>query len=150
MIDLSHRSREPASSAAPDGEPARPYGTLAGRASLFVVGTGLAFVGARAASLPLPPCPLRAATGFPCPFCGFTHAGHSLVTGQIADVARVDPAALVFAALVGVAVLLQLVAVARRSRGPAFLTSRAAWVVVAVVLAAHWATTIVTGGMLDA
>lgn len=137
----------------PDGsdgpKTTRPYGTLAGRASLFTLGTGLALVAAHAVSIPTPPCPLRWATGFPCPFCGFTHVARELLTGQFAVVARHDPAGLVFAALVGVAVVAQLVAVSRRTRGPAFMTSRVAGIVVLVVLAAHWATTIVTGGMLS-
>ncbi|HET8929573.1 MAG TPA: DUF2752 domain-containing protein [Acidimicrobiales bacterium] len=130
-------------------EVARPYGTLAGRASLFVVGTGLALVAAHAVSIPTPPCPLRTATGFPCPFCGCTHIARELLSGGVAEVARHDPAGLVFAALVGVAVIAQLMAISRRIRGPAFMTSRVAGIGVLGVLAAHWATTIVTGGMLS-
>ncbi len=127
-----------------------PYGTLAGRAALGVTGVGLALVAAHAVSIPTPPCPLRAATGFPCPFCGCTHIARELLTGGIGEVARHDPAGLVFAALVGVAVVAQFVAMVRRTQGPAFLTSRVAAVVLVVVLAAHWGTTIVTGGMLTA
>lgn len=172
MTDLSQRRNDPYDST-PQGtapadadhpddvavdageEPAGPtdatrhYGTLAGRASLFVAGTGLALVAAHAVSIPTPPCPLRWATGFPCPFCGCTHIARELVTGHVGVVAANDPAGLVFAALVGVAVVAQLVALARRSRGPALLETRLAAIVLVVVLAAHWGTTIVTGGMLS-
>jgi hypothetical protein len=138
----------PGSSSTPV-EPSRPHGTLAGRASLFVAGAGLTLVAAHAVSIPTPPCPLRWATGFPCPFCGCTHIARELVSGHVGVVAANDPAGLVFAALVGVAVVAQLVALTRRSQGPAFLETRTAAVVLVAVLAAHWVTTIVTGGMLS-
>lgn len=154
MTDLSQRPEDPTGSLDPSIDGRAPgstpsYGTLAGRASLIVAGVGLTLVAAHAVSIPTPPCPLRWATGFPCPFCGCTHIARELLTGGVGVVASHDPAGLVFAALVGIAVIAQLVALARRSRGPAFLETRFAAVVLVVVLAAHWATTIVTGGMLS-
>jgi hypothetical protein len=156
MTDLIGRPSRPvdprraAATSPASTDPSRRYGTLAGRASLYVVGTGLALVGAHAVGIPTPPCPLRASTGFPCPFCGLTHVARELLTGHVAVVARHDPAALVLAAVVGVAVLAQLAALARRTTGPVVMTSRVAGGVVLVVLAVHWLTTIVTGGMFAA
>ncbi|MBS1848173.1 MAG: DUF2752 domain-containing protein [Actinobacteria bacterium] len=129
-------------------ESAWSKGTFAGRSAVLVVGIGVGLVGVHAVGIPTPPCPLRAATGFPCPLCGMTHVARGVLTGNVALVARHDPAGLALALFAGVAVAAQLWAMARGESGPGFMTSRATWIVVAAVLAAHWVTTIFTGGML--
>lgn len=134
---------------APDPPRSRfSYGTLVGRIVLPMSALGVGLVTVHALGIPTPACPLRSATGFPCPFCGLTHVARDVLTGQIATVARHDPAGLLLAAIAGVAVVAQVVAMVRRSDGPAFMTERIALVVIVAVLAAHWVTTIITGGML--
>ena len=126
------------------------FGSMAGRAAVAVAGLGLGLVAAHAVSIPTPPCPLRSATNFPCPFCGMTHVARNLIEGHVGLVARHDPAGLVLAAALGVVVVAQVTAMIRRTDGPAFMSSRTLGIVLLVVLAAHWGTTIVTGGMLTA
>lgn len=125
-------------------------GTLAGRVALFVAGIGSGLVAAHAVGLPTPACPLRSMTGFPCPFCGMTHLARDLFGGKFGIVVRNDPAGLVLAVILAVAVAAQIWALARRRRGPVFMTWRTAGLVVLGVLAVHWLTTIFTGGMLTA
>lgn len=124
------------------------YGSTAGRAALITSVVGLGLVAGHAASLPIPSCPLRSMTGIPCPFCGLTHCARLVVRGDLGVIAGHDPAALALTVLLAVAVITQLVAIVRRRTGPAFMSSRVLGVVVLVVLAAHWATTIVTGGLV--
>jgi len=113
-----------------------------------MVGLGVVLVGARAASLPTPPCPFRALTGIPCPGCGITRLADAVAHGHLTTALRADVA--------GVAVLVALatiaaVHVAHRSRAdalpPRWLQSRALPVVLGALIAVHWVTTIVTGGL---
>jgi hypothetical protein len=61
-----------------------------------------------------PPCPILAATGWQCPACGATRAAYSLMHGDIATAATMNPLLL---ALYGVAALLVAsFAVTRRAR----------------------------------
>lgn len=156
MTDVIHHQDNtsgtpgPVPTAVGELHPERTYGTFAGRASLYVAGTGLALVAVHAVGIPTPPCPLRWSTGFPCPFCGLTHVARALLTGHAGVVLGNDPAGLVLAVILAVAVLSQILSMVRRTTGPALLRSRTAGIVAAVVLAAHWGTTIVTGGMLTA
>lgn len=124
------------------------YGSTAGRGALVTAGVGLALVAGHAASLPIPSCPLRTTTGIPCPFCGLTHCARLVVRGDLGVIVGNDPAAFGLTVLLAVAVVAQLVALARRRTGPGFMTSRVLGAVVLVVLAAHWVTTIVTGGLV--
>lgn len=50
-------------------------------------------------------CPLRMATGVPCPTCGSTHALVSLVHGHLFGALRYNPLTTAVAALLGAAVL---------------------------------------------
>ena len=61
---------------------------------------GLAMLGAAALrpELPIevvPPCPLRAVTGIPCPFCGMTRGVTAAVHGDVAHAFLMSPASIV-------------------------------------------------------
>jgi hypothetical protein len=62
--------------------------------SLRLAGAGLVGVAAAWPLLPHPPiaCPLRAATGIPCPLCGMTRACVALVHGHPATSLSFNPA----------------------------------------------------------
>ncbi len=153
MTDLDERPGPPAAPPAPGavdaGTETPGVGSLAGRGALLVSGIGLGLVGAHAIGVPIPGCPLRTATGFPCPFCGLTRVARHVVTGEVGAVASVDPAALVLAGMLAVAVIVQVVAMTRRRPGPVIMTTLVAGVAVLAVLGVHWVTTIVTGGALS-
>lgn len=125
-------------------------GTNVGRAAVVLAGTGVMLAGIQLAGLPFPPCPLRWSTGIPCPLCGMTHVAASILSGRVVQVATHDPAALGLAVILAVVVVLQAVAMLRRTTGPEVLTRRAGVYLVVGLLGAHWLTTIVTGGMLTA
>lgn len=55
------------------------------------VATVLAHVDPNAPGSPLPPCPLRALTGFYCPGCGSTRALFDLLHGDIAGALAMNP-----------------------------------------------------------
>lgn len=141
---------QPEALAADHGASSQPEasGTFAGRVALLTAGVGAGLVGLHALGVPVPGCPLRATTGFPCPFCGLTTVARHLFTGEIGMVASADPAALALAVILAVTVVAQIVAMARRRRGPALFATPIFALGVLVVLAAHWATTILTGGIL--
>lgn len=52
------------------------------RESLILVGAGIVHVGLNLAGLPGWVCPMRAATGIPCPGCGLTTAAVQLLHGD--------------------------------------------------------------------
>lgn len=58
------------------------------RAALLVGGATLAQAGLTALGLPALPCPLHAATGFPCPGCGLSRAGAALLRGDAIEALR--------------------------------------------------------------
>lgn len=45
----------------------------------------------------MPPCPVRAITGWHCPGCGSGRAVHSLLNGRLADAVRYNPILIVLA-----------------------------------------------------
>lgn len=52
----------------------------------------------------MPPCPLRALTGVPCPFCGMTRGTIALVHGDVLGALALNPGVLL-AVVVGVFLL---------------------------------------------
>lgn len=102
---------------------------------------------ANAASIGLP-CPMLATTGVPCPACGMTRLADTVVHGRVLEAAATDPAGLLFLGVV--AVLAAAFVVSRVRRLPRLRAVRAAPLALLVLLAAHWATTLLTGGYVDA
>lgn len=110
---------------------------------LAVIGGGLAVValawptlaGATGASLP---CPLRAATGVPCPLCGSTTSAVALVRGRLGEALAASP--LLVVAAVATAVVLLVLALRRSGLLAPARPWPAAWtrpaVAVALVVAA--------------
>jgi hypothetical protein len=79
----------------------------------------------------VPPCLLRALTGYDCPLCGATRATHALLHGQLAHAADLNALYVATLPLVGVLVLLWLV----RGRLPAWTSRPAAlWVATGVAM----------------
>jgi len=119
----------------------------AGRPSLHAVAlAGIAILLlAAAAALPLdaPPlslffCPFRAATGFPCPGCGCTHAFHFTVRGQLAAAFSCNPLGTLLALASAAHVLWTALRLAGLPYAPALqLTRRSRWAA-AAALAFSW------------
>jgi hypothetical protein len=76
-----------------------------------------------------PPCPLRLATGIPCPLCGMTRGVTAVVHGSVGKAFELNPASVALVLLA--VVLLVTPRLPRRVRVPL-------WVLVAV-LGAMWA-----------
>jgi len=115
---------------------------VAGGAAAAAVGV----VGvAEALDLSLPPCPLRALTGLPCPGCGSARCIADLLDGDLP--AALDHNLLVPAALV-VVVWAGVAAAARRAGHPLWDPLRHRWAstVVAVSIAAFWLLRLVPVG----
>ena len=82
---------------------------------LAVLAVGILSVFNPAQSQLFPPCPFRAFTGFDCPGCGSTRALHQLLHGDVAGAVALNPLLLVFAPILGYA-LLSTVTLAARGR----------------------------------
>jgi hypothetical protein len=74
-------------------------------------------------------CPLRAATGIPCPLCGMTRAVSASVHGNITDALSFHPAG-ILVALLAVAAIVRPAFVMKALRQPAWIAS--------VLLGAMW------------
>ena len=70
---------------------------------LRVAGAGMLAVAALSPPIPMGSvpyrCPLRAATGIPCPFCGMTRGVIEVVHGHLVDAFLFNPGALLLVAL---------------------------------------------------
>ena len=117
-------------------------GGAAGAAAAAAVGV----VGvAEALDLSLPPCPLRALTGLPCPGCGSARCIADLLDGDLA--AAVDHNLLVPIALI-VVMWAGVAAAARRAGHPLWDPLRHRWasMAVAVTIAGFWLLRLVPVG----
>jgi hypothetical protein len=79
-----------------------------------------------------------------------THLVDDLVTGRIGTVIAADPAALALVAVLAVLAATHVVARLAGRPSPARRWPAATYAVLAALLAAHWATTALTGGLLTA
>ncbi len=125
----------PSPTRAPAPAARRPLRSLASLAGLMV----LAWLALRF-SLPLPPCPLRAATDVPCPFCGSTRAFAALAQVDFTAALRLNP--LVSLAALGAGGI-WLLALGRgdawRKQVVAGVSARAGWKwLLALAVAANW------------
>lgn len=121
---------------------------VVGAGAASAVGLGVALVAARTVGIHAPPCPFRAVTGIPCPGCGMTRLADAVAHGHLATAVTADAAGV--ALLVALAVLAGVHLVRTRLLGgePARWMHRR-WVpaLLVALVAVHWATTVVTGGL---
>ena len=103
-----------------------------GDAALVTVGMGVLAVAARASSFALP-CPLRSATGLPCPGCGLTRTADALAHAHLDDVLASDPVGALVLVAIG---LLAASALARRVGGRSVLPATATGALPAVLATA--------------
>ena len=132
----------------PDPDRSLTRARTVGQGALTLVGIGAALLAGRAVDLHAPACPFRAATGVPCPGCGMTRLADAVAHGRVADAVTADVA--------GVAILVSLVVLAgaylvrvvvQKADPPAWMRSPLLVVGLVALVAVHWATTIVTGGL---
>lgn len=132
----------------PAPAPGRDRGRQVGQSALILVGAGTALIALRTVSIHLPACPFRAATGVPCPGCGMTRLADSVAHGRIAQAVTADAAGVAILGVLAVLAVTYLVQVTiRKDEPPAWMRSPLLLVGIGVLVAAHWITTIVTGGL---
>lgn len=115
-----------------------------GRGAATVVGLGGAWALGRGVVPVAPPCPLRWATGIPCPFCGITRLADVVADGAIGHALDVDPGGVVALAVL-VALPLAALAITRSSVRTRTWTARLLVGSLAAAIAVHWATVLVHG-----
>lgn len=119
---------------------ARSCATLAGIGGALLVG--------RALGIHAPPCPFRSLTGIPCPGCGITRLADALAHGHVQASVAADPAGVLLLSTIAILGAIHVATRVRRRAVPAWVGSLAITIALGTLAVAHWATTIVTGGML--
>ena len=146
MTSLASRPAPPPA-AAPIDAGERRARTI-GQSALGLVGLGGVLLVGRAAGVHAPACPFRSLTGVPCPGCGMTRLADAVVHGRIGEAASADLAGVALLGVLAVVAVTYLVQVViRKHEPPGWLRSPLLLVGLVALLAAHWATTIVTGGL---
>ncbi len=132
----------------PDPDPDTTRARAVGQGALALVGIGAVLLAGRAVSIHAPACPLRTVTGVPCPGCGMTRLADAVVHGRITDAVRSDAAGVgLLAVLTFLAVTYLVRVVIRKDEPPAWMRSPLLLIGVGALVAIHWVTTIVTGGL---
>jgi Protein of unknown function (DUF2752) len=128
---------------APAGRPSAHALALAAVAILLL---------ASAALLPLegPPlallaCPFRAATGLPCPGCGFTRAFHFAVRGRFAEAVAFNPLGTLVALACGIHAIWTALRLAGLPYAPRLEDARGARWALAIALVANWIFVLLQG-----
>ena len=112
------------------------------RDSLVIGGAGAIHVGLSLAGLPAWVCPIRAATGIPCPGCGLTTATMELMRGDVSASFQTHAFAPVFLAVILLMLVALILPTEPRQRlvsGLARLETRTgltAWILLALFL--YW------------
>lgn len=112
------------------------------RESLFIVAAGVIHLGLNLAGLPGWVCPIRSATGIPCPGCGLTTATVELMRGDVSGSLHTHAFAPIFLALILLMVTALILPIGPRQRlvsGLARLETRTgltAWILLALFL--YW------------
>ena len=117
----------------------------AGAAASSLAGVGVGLLAGRAVGIHLPACPFLAVTGVPCPFCGITRLADALAHLRVGEAVAASPAGVALIVGLAVVAIAHLAARARHRPPPAWLGSRLLPVLAAVVVVAHWATSVVRG-----
>lgn len=119
-----------------------------GQTSLALVGLGAGIIALRTVSIHLPACPLRAATGVPCPGCGMTRLADAVAHGRIGEALGADVAGVAILGVLAVLAVTYLVQVIiRKDEPPTWMRSPLLIGGIVALVAAHWITTIITGGL---
>ncbi|WP_421119960.1 DUF2752 domain-containing protein [Aquihabitans daechungensis] len=133
----------------PDPDPGANRARIVGQSALGLVGLGALLIAGRAVSIHAPACPLRAVTGVPCPGCGMTRLADAVVHGRFREAAGADLAGVAVLGVLAVVAVTYLVRVViRKDDPPAWMRSPLLVVGLVALVAIHWVTTIVTGGLL--
>ena len=112
------------------------------RESLVLVGAGVVHLGINLAGLPGWVCPIRSATGIPCPGCGLTTATTELMRGDVAGSLQTHAFAPIFLAVIMLLLAALILPAGPRQRlvsGLARLETRTgltAWILLALFL--YW------------
>jgi hypothetical protein len=131
-----------------DADPAARRARVLGQTSLGLVGLGAVLIAGRAVSIHAPACPLRALTGVPCPGCGMTRLADAVAHGRVGVAADADLAGVAILAVLAVLGITYLVRVViRKDEPPGWMRSPLLLVGIGALVAVHWITTIVTGGL---
>ncbi len=132
----------------PDPDPGANRARLVGQSALGLVGVGTLLIAGRAVSIHAPGCPLRSLTGIPCPGCGMTRLADAVVHARFVEAARADPAGVAVLGVLAVVAVTYLVRVViRKDEPPAWMRSPLLVIALAALVAIHWLTTIITGGL---
>ena len=119
-----------------------------GQGALAMAGLGAVLLGARALSIHAPACPFRSLTGVPCPGCGMTRLAAATASGHLATAVRADAAGVAILGAIVVLAAAHLVTVIwRKQDPPAWMRHAALPVALVALVAVHWVTTIITGGL---
>ena len=119
-----------------------------GQSALAMVGMGTALIALRTVSIHLPACPFRAATGVPCPGCGMTRLADAVAHGRVGHAIGADAAGVAILAVLAVLAVTYLVRViVQKDEPPAWMRSPLLLGGLVALVAAHWITTIITGGL---
>ena len=134
----------------PPPDPGAERARIVGQSAVGLVGLGALLIAGRAVSVHAPACPFLAITGVPCPGCGMTRLADSVAHGRIADAAGADLAGVALLVVLAVIAVTYLVRVIIRKRPPpGWMRSRTLVISLVALVAIHWITTIITGGILS-